>query len=150
MTFVADNLDCLIIAELSLDSRQSFRRVAGKLGVSVATVIKRVERLKLEKIIKGFTLDVDFEKLGFDLTALIHVRTLRGASVEIEKEIAKLNGPVAIYDVTGPSDAVVVAKFRNRQELNKFVKTVLRLPNVERSDTQIVLEIAKEGFGKFF
>ena len=48
--------------------------------------------------------------------------------------------------VTGDVDAIVVAKFRSREELSKFTKELLSLPYVERTNTHVVLNTVKEDF----
>ena len=45
------------------------------------------------------------------------------ASIEdVEKEIAHLNNVNAVYDVTGEWDAIIIAKFKSREEMDFFVK----------------------------
>ncbi len=51
-----------------------------------------------------------------------------------------------MYDVTGESDTVLVAKFKNRDELSKFIKTISSKPNVDKTITNIVLNTVKEDF----
>jgi len=53
---------------------------------------------------------------------------------------------LAVYDVTGLTDAMVIAKFKSREELSKFTKALLAMPFVERTNTHIVLTTVKEDF----
>ena len=48
---------------------------------------------------------------------------------------------------TGEYDAIVVAKFRNREELNNFVKKILSMPHIKRTYTMVVLNVVKEIHG---
>jgi len=57
----------------------------------------------------------------------------------MEREIAKLPGVCAVYDVTGDTDGIVIAKFRTREELSLFTKSLLAMPFVERTNTHVVL-----------
>ncbi|NDB90582.1 MAG: Lrp/AsnC family transcriptional regulator [Thaumarchaeota archaeon] len=102
--------------------------------------------MEQEKIIKGYTAIIDHEKLGYDLTATIEIYTKKGKMVEIEQDIAGMENVCAVYDVTGESDTVLVAKFKNRDELSKFVKTLSSKPNVDKTVTNIVLNTVKEDF----
>jgi Lrp/AsnC family transcriptional regulator for asnA, asnC and gidA len=144
MMHKVDELDIKLISELCLDGRASFRELAEKLGVAEGTVYNRVTKLREAGIIKGFLADVDFEKLGFGITALIGIRVSGGHLAEIEKKIALDESITAVYDVTGEYDAVVVAKFRERSELNSFVKKLTAMDNVERTYTMMVLNVVKE------
>jgi len=64
-------LDLSILRELKKDARKSHRDIAEKLGVAEGTVYNRVNKLQDMGIIKRFMVDLDFSKLGYDLTAVI-------------------------------------------------------------------------------
>ena len=141
-----DHLDLKILRHLLSDGRSSFRHLASALGVSTTTIAKRVENLQEEKVVKGCAAMVDFEKLGYDITAVTEILVSKGKLLEMEREIAKLPGVCAVYDVTGEIDGVVVAKFKDREELSRFTKGLLTLPFVERANTHVVLTTVKEDF----
>ncbi len=138
--------DIAILRELGRDSRKSFRIVARKLGIATTTVIKRYNKLKELGIIKHSSLVVDYEKLGYSLSAIIELTVSKGKLVEVEEKIAKKHNAFAVYDVTGDTDAMIIARFRSREELNDFVKSLLAMEFVERTNTHLVLNTLKEGF----
>lgn len=141
-----DQMDRSILTHLLSDGRASLRQMAHELRVSTTTVAARVSRLEQAGIISGYSATVNFERLGYDLTAITQILVSKGKLFEMEREIAKLPGVCAVYDVTGEFDAVVIAKFRNRFELGRFTKRLLNLPFVERTKTQLVLETIREDF----
>ena len=143
---VVDELDKRILSVLLEDGRASCREVARILGVSPATVAKRLKKLENSGLIKGYTALLDHEKLGYDITVITAITVSGGKLLEVEREIAKLPGVCAVYDVTGPVDVMVIAKFRNRQELSRFTKSLLAMPHVERTCTYVVLTTVKEDF----
>ncbi|EQD58466.1 protein containing Transcription regulator, AsnC-type, partial [mine drainage metagenome] len=83
-------------------------------------------------------------QLGFDLWATIGVRILRGQLREVEERLARDPRAYAIFDMTGEYDALVLGRFRDRNDLDGFVKHLLQDPLVERSNTQVVLNRVKE------
>ena len=89
---------------------------------------------------------INHEKLGYDLTAIIEIYTKKGKMVEIEQDISTLENVCAVYDVTGESDSVIVAKFKNREDLSKFVKELSSRPNIDKTVTNVVLNTVKEDF----
>jgi len=143
---VLDKTDMRILKNLLVDARLSSRQMALKLGMSTVTILTRIKKMEKEKIVKGYTAIIDHEKLGYDLTAIIAIFTKKGKMVEVENELSSLENVCAVYDVTGESDTVVVAKFKNRDELSKFVKTISSKPNVDKTVTNIVLSTVKEDF----
>lgn len=139
-----DEIDIAIMKEVQEDSKTSYRDIAKKLGLSVGTVHNRVKKMHDMGVIKGFAAILDPEKLGFDLTAVILMQVDGGHIVDVEKAIAKSKSVMAVYDTTGDFDIITIAKFRSREELNSFIKETLKMPNVKRSVTSIVLNVVKE------
>lgn len=144
-----EGTDTQIIKELVNDARKTYREIADKLGVSEGTVYNHVSRLKEGGIIKRFTCDVHAEKLGYSLTSIIGIIVKGGHLLEVEEKIAKRRGIIAVYDITGDYDALVIAKFRDRSELNALVKGILSTPYVSRTYTMVVLNVVKEDFNGF-
>ena len=144
--FKMDELDRKILQAYLTDSRTSYRELAHKLGVSTTTVQSRTSKLEKSGIIRGYTAILDHEKIGFQLTAITEVTVAKGKLLELEREVAKLPQVMAVYDVTGMTDAMVIAKFKSREDLSKFTKTLLAMPFIERTNTHIVLTTVKEDF----
>jgi DNA-binding Lrp family transcriptional regulator len=102
--------------------------------------------MESEGIVKAYTALLDHEKLGFELTVVTEITVSKGRLLEIENEIARLPNVCCVYDLTGMADAAIIAKFKTREELSKFTKHILSLPNVERTNTHVVLTTVKEDF----
>jgi len=141
-----DELDGRILRNLLVDARQSARQLALKLGISTVTVLSRIKKLEKEKIIKGYTTIIDHEKIGYSLTAIIEIMAKNDKIIGIEEEISKFENVCGVYDITGSTDTIIVAKFKERNELSKFVKALAVIPNVENTITHVVLNTAKEDF----
>lgn len=142
-----DDLDISIIRELKKDARKSHRDIAEKLGVAEGTIYNRVNKLMDMGVIKRFMIDLDYAKLGYDLTAVIGLIVEGGHLPEVEEKIAKKPNVSALYDVTGDYDTLIVAKFRDREDLDKFVKSIMAIPHVKRTYTMLVLNVMKETHG---
>jgi DNA-binding Lrp family transcriptional regulator len=143
-----DEMDEKILELYFEDSRKSYRSIARKVGVAPGTVVTRMKRLETLGIIKRYTVQVDSEKLGYDLTVIIECIISKGMMIEVGHEITKFRNTRAIYNVTGDSDVMIIAKFRNRTELSNFTKKLLKVPNIERTKTHLVLITVKEDFNR--
>jgi len=143
---VMDETDVKILRSLVSDARLSSRQVSKNSGVSVGTVLTRMKRMEEEGVVRGYSAVVDHEKLGYALTALIEITVSKGRLLEMENEIARMPNVCAVYDVTGLTDAFVIAKFKSREDLSSFAKRLLAMPYVERSNTHVVLTTIKEDF----
>lgn len=144
-----DETDIKILHQILSDGRSSYRKIAEQIGVSPPTVLNRIQKLETNRVIKSYSAILDHEKLGYDLTAIIEVTAVKGKITEVEKHISKFANVCAVYDITGLTDMLIVAKFRNRRELSDFVKKDLALPFVERTNSHMVLVTVKEDF-RFF
>jgi len=139
-----DDKDLKILNVLLEDSKLSYRQIAKKVGISVATVMNRVKRLEQEKVIKKYTLLLDYEKLGFDIPIQIDIRVAKGKLFQVEKKVASHPNVFAVYDKTGNFDASVIAKFKNRKSMDTFLKKLQTYDFVERTETQLILNTIKE------
>ena len=141
-----DTLAKKILNNLTVDARQSARQLALKLGVSTVTILSRMKKLEKEKIILGYTVTIDHERIGYSLTAIIEIMAKKDRIVDIEEEVSKFENVCGVYDITGTTDTIIIAKFKERNELSTFVKGLASIPNVENTITHVVLSTAKEDF----
>src|SRR3989338_7319764 len=121
-----DKTDVEILRVLEKNARLSLRKIAKKAGVSVATVMHRIN------------------KLGYELEAVISVDVAKGKLFEVERKIATDPSVHAVYDITGHFDVVVVARFKTRKALDNFIKKIQTYDFVEKTETAIVLNTIKE------
>ena len=144
---VLDDITAKVLDEYLRDSRQSIREVARKVGVSSGTVASRLKEMEEAGIIRRYSAILDYEKLGYELTAITEITVSDGKMIEVGEVIAKLSQATGVYNITGDSDLMIVGKFRTRKELSDFTKKILILPHVLRTKTHLVLNILKEDFG---
>ncbi len=141
-----DETDEKILKNLMVDARLSARQLALRLGMSTVTILSRIKKLEKEKIILGYTAIIDHEKLGYSLTAIIEIVAKNDKILEIEDKISKFENVCGVYDITGSTDTLIIAKFKERSELSTFVKELAAISNVENTITHVVLNTAKEDF----
>ena len=141
-----DKIDEKILKNLLVDARLSARQLSLKLGLSTVTVLSRIKKLEKEKIIKGYTSILNHEKLGYDLTAVIEIIAKKDKLVQVEDELSGIENVCAVYDVTGNTDTLIIAKFKGREDLSKFIKNLSSILNVENTITHVVLNTVKEDF----
>ncbi len=140
-----DDLDLDILMILSEDSRKKLRPIAEQLNRSPTTIGKHIKALEDKGIIEKYTISLDYEKLGYEIIALIEITISKGQMLEVEKEIAHFPNIFAVYDVTGTYDALIIARFKKRNELSEMVKKINSSQYVERTNTHLILNVIKEG-----
>src|SRR3989344_571430 len=140
-----DILDLGILRELRDDSKQSYRKLAAKLKIHPNTLMERIKRLEHNKLITHYRIEIDYRKLGFDIHAVIMIRTHKKRSLDLwELEgVAKIPQVQLLYAVTGNYDAVAVVRVRTREELVEVLRKVQDVPAVIRTTTFTVLRSFK-------
>jgi len=139
-----DEIDKKIIRVLEDDARTSLRKISKLVKVSLGTVSNRVKKMEKNGVIKGYSVILDPDQIGWELNVVIGLRIQKGRLIEIQEKIAKDSRVHGVYDVTGDFDSMVIARAKNRKDLDDLSKNVLSIDGVERSITHLVLNTVKE------
>ena len=141
---MVDKLDIEIIKVLAKNSRLSIREIASTLKQAHSSVHQRMRKLLERGVIKRFTILVDYESLGFSITALILLQVEGAYIVEVGEILSKEPNVISVYDITGDYDLAIIAKLKDIHELDRFVKKINKNKWVKRTVTSIVLRSLKE------
>lgn len=133
-----------ILASLMEDGRKSIRKVAKDIDVSPSTVSKHLEEMKENGVIKKFKPAIDYEKLGYDMTAVTKIQAKGSEITDIVEQLKDEGSLTHVYEITGEFDILVIGKFNSRESMNREIKRMLNFSAVERADTSIVLNVEKE------
>ena len=139
-----DDIDRKIITVLGKDARTSLRKISELVDVSLGTVSNRVKKMEKKGIIEGYSVILNPEHIGWELNVVIGLRIQKGRLIEIQEKIATDSRVYGVYDVTGDFDSMILARAKNRKDLDDLSKNVLSIDGVERSITHLVLNTVKE------
>jgi len=134
-----DETDLEILEELKKDGRASFSDIAEKLGLATSTVTGRFQKLKQKEIITGFKPVIDYEKLGFGLTTVIDIKAEANKIVETAKKLEENNRVISFFEVTGDTDMMIVCRFQNRKDMNRFLKKLQTTEGINSTETNVIL-----------
>ncbi|MCH1540477.1 MAG: Lrp/AsnC family transcriptional regulator [Candidatus Poseidonia sp.] len=139
-----DDTDRRLLALLKNDARASQRQLARALGVAQGTVTNRLKRLEDGGVIQGYAAVLNPEEIGWSMTIMAGLRIMKGRMIDVQQRIAADPRVFAVYDVTGDWDSMVLARVKDRADLDDLTKTVFTLDGVARSFTHVVLNTVKE------
>ncbi len=134
-----DETDIAILEQLIEDGRSSLRKVANEINVSPSTVSSHMNKMRRKGVIEGFSPDINYSEIDYDLTAIIDVTIESSEMTEAHEDIEDLGNVVSLYEVTGENDLVLICKFRDRRQINSFVKVLLSMEKVEGTKTRVAL-----------
>jgi len=139
-----ENLDRELVNALLGDGRASLRSLGEDLDVSVTTVSNHLSDLEDEGIINGYTPKVDYDKLGYDVTAIIQLKVEGSSLPEVTEDLKEHKQMISVYEVTGDYDIIAVGKFTDTDGMNAQIKELLTDPEIKESNTSVVLNAASE------
>jgi Lrp/AsnC family transcriptional regulator for asnA, asnC and gidA len=137
-----DQLDKQILAKLIEDGKMPYTDIAKQLFVSSGTIHVRMKKLEQLGIVKGSSLTVDYQKLGYDITAFLGIYLDKSSlydhvAAQLEKipEIVEANYTTGLYSIF----TKIVCKDTNhlRQVLHDKIQ---KIPGIQRTETFISLE----------
>jgi DNA-binding Lrp family transcriptional regulator len=139
-----ENLDEKLVNELLGDGRASLRSLAEDLDVSVTTVSNHLSGLEDRGIIRGYTPKIDYDELGYDVTAILQLKVEGSALVDVTETLSEHRQMVSVYETTGDHDIIAIGKFLDTDDMNETIKELLTDPEIKESNTSVVLNPAKE------
>lgn len=141
-----DEKDMKILQHLTVDARISARKMAQRIGISTVTVLSKIKKMESAGIIDRYTVVVNHEKIGYAMTAILEFVIKKDGFDDTVDKIAERVNVCGVYDVTGSTDVMIIAKFKSGSELTEFIKSMNKISNVETIITHVVLNRVKEDF----
>ena len=147
MKEIVDEKDRKILEILKEKSTLSTYKISKKTLIPVTTVNNRIKKLKKMGVIKKFTIEIDKNKLGFNLTAYILInlslKELKEEKMNVRDlvRIIKRNPNIESVDnVTGDMDIILKIHAGDINEINDYVvNTLAGLKGVEKTKTALIL-----------
>lgn len=135
-----DELDRRIVAQLVEDSRQSYRQLGDRVGLSAPAVKRRVDRLRDAGIIERFTVAVDPRVLGWRAESFIELFcTPKTPAVAIREMLTRHAEVAAAYTVTGDADALLHLRVADAAHLERVLERIRSEPIVAQTHSVVVL-----------
>ena len=138
-----DDLHHKLIVELHKCGRQSYTKLARKLGVVGGTVRKRLKHLVRKKIIEIVALP-NLIELGYTLTSIMGLQVRLADLRKVAGALSKSPKVCYLAFVTGRYDLMAIIVTRTHRELSDFIKNeISAIPSILRSETFVNLDVIK-------
>lgn len=136
-----DKLDREILAFLIEDARMPFTEIAKKLIVSPGTIHVRVKKMEQHDIIKGASLKVNYEALGYNFTAYIGVHTARSTdTTQVIRDLRDIPEVTVAHIATGRFTIFCKVRCMDTAHAKDVIFRINRIENVLRTETMVSLE----------
>jgi DNA-binding Lrp family transcriptional regulator len=134
-----DGLDLDLLNLLLEEPRAGVREYARVLGIARGTAASRMARLEREGVITGYAPTIEPGGLGYDVLGFVHLVLAQGKLDEVARRLVDVPEVLEAHSTTGEGDLLCRVAARNNAHLEAIVQTLLALPGVVRTRTEIAL-----------
>lgn len=141
-----DDTDFAILDALQKNARQSIFQIARKIIVPPTTVHNRIKKLRNNGVISGYTVNINREKIGQTICALVLVylnnNELEAKSKKggLARMLLKHPSILEVFETAGDFDLVVKIYGQDIKDVTRVVIDEIReIRGVEKTETIIAL-----------
>jgi DNA-binding Lrp family transcriptional regulator len=131
---MVERIEALILDELSRDANRSRKRIAHAIGISESYLSKKIEELvERQKVIKSFTIDINYEQIGMESDAITLIKAKNIGSNELNEladQISTLNDAIEVYTIFGDWDIFIRWKSRSNHTIMEQLSSIMRGVNI--------------------
>jgi DNA-binding Lrp family transcriptional regulator len=135
-----DETDINILRLLKENSRESLGKMAEELGVSKATVSRRIARMEKGAYISGYTITLDPSKLGL-MRAIISLQVVGTAVNSVVDELKKVPEIEYVQKVFGDHNLICNVYATSVDSLYELIQNrLLKISNIHNVEVDILVE----------
>ncbi|NJB72514.1 Lrp/AsnC family leucine-responsive transcriptional regulator [Saonia flava] len=136
MNIKIDELNWEILKCLQGNARESFANMGRKVGLTAPAVAERVKKMEDTGIISGYSTEISYTAVGYQLKAIITLRAFMGKLKPFLEIVSSFDEVVNCYRITGDENIVMEVVLQNQSHLEKFID---RLITYGETRTHIIL-----------
>lgn len=137
---VIDEVDRVILSQLEIDSRLSFKDLAAKVNLSANAVAERVRRLQERGIIRRFTIELNFERIGLPVHALVEIKLEPAVTApQFQAHAALISGVRRALVTTGRYDLMLEVVAADQQDLQRIIEALRQGGLARETYTSVVV-----------
>ncbi|MTI19448.1 winged helix-turn-helix transcriptional regulator, partial [Fulvivirga sp. RKSG066] len=137
-----DNVDLKILDLLLKNAKKPYTEIAKQVFVSGGTVHVRMRKMEEAGIVQGTTLNIEYTKLGYDITAFIGIFLSKSELYDdVIKQLKEIPEITSVHYTTG--NYSMFAKIHCKDTLhlkNVLHDKIQKVSGITRTDTMISLE----------
>ncbi|MBV7390724.1 Lrp/AsnC family transcriptional regulator [Enterococcus alishanensis] len=132
-----DETDLKILKLLSTDSRMRIKDLSTAVKLSEPSVKRRIEKMVDAKILRAFTIDIDYSKLGYSIPFYVKISNLTISFTDFIKKAQQINPTLSFDSVTGEENYIIQGRAQTIVEIEKLLAALMHYGKVS---TSIILE----------
>jgi Lrp/AsnC family leucine-responsive transcriptional regulator len=135
-----DELDRKILALLVEDGRRTYGDIGQRVSLSAPAIKRRVDRMRRDGPLRGYTAVIDHAALGDQTEALIELFFSPGTLLDTVADTLRAHPEVVeAWSVTGEADAIARVRTQDNADLERLIMELQQDGLVQRTRSQVVL-----------
>jgi DNA-binding Lrp family transcriptional regulator len=135
-----DDVDHQILSLLVEDGRRTYDDIAARVSLSAPSVKRRVDRLRADGTLRGFTAVLDDVAMGWGTEALVELFYAPGTLLdEVASRLSRVPEVVEAWSITGEADAIARVRTRDNADLERVIMDLQRDGVLERTRSQVIM-----------
>jgi Lrp/AsnC family transcriptional regulator, leucine-responsive regulatory protein len=145
-----DAVDRKILSLLVEDGRRTYDDIASRVSLSAPSVKRRIDRLRTNGALEGFTAVVDHSAMGWNTEALVELFFQAGTTLDrVAATLREHPEVVEAWSVTGEADAIARVRTDDNAALERLIMDLQQNGLVIRTRSQVVMSrlVSRAGEG---
>jgi Lrp/AsnC family leucine-responsive transcriptional regulator len=137
-----DEVDVKILNIMQKNGRVQRNKIAEKVDLTIPAVSDRIKKLEQNGFIKGYHAEINYQKLGKDITAFVHIFYSHSNDYKYRNFLDKINSEDDItecYSITGDSSHIVKIYTESTESLELLLNRIQSWQGVEGTKTYVAL-----------
>lgn len=136
-----DELDHQILDILIDNARVPFTDISKRLLISAGTVHVRVKKMEEAGIIRGSSLNLDYEKLGYSFIAYMGIYLEKNSmTMRVMEDLESIPSITVAHITTGKFNIYCKLRARDTHHAKELIFAIDEIPGISRTETMISLE----------
>lgn len=131
-----DTINLGILECLQQNSRLSNAEIGRKVGLSSPAVAERIKKMEDYGIINGYTTEISYKEIGYQLKAIITLRAFMGRLQPFLNKVPTFQEVLKCYRITGNENIIMQVVLRDQIHLQEFIDCLIAYGEVK---THIIL-----------
>ena len=120
-----DSLNWKILEALQQNARMSFSEIGRKVGLTSPAVAERVKKMEDKGIIKGYKVQVSYNKTGHQLKAIITLKVFMGRLKPFLDKVGEFREVINCYRITGNENIILEVVLYDQAHLEVFIDKLI-------------------------
>lgn len=140
MTGKLDDKDLSLIALLRSNTRMSVVSLAKSLGVSLATVQNRINKLEHDGMILGYTVKISPDENNHPVRLFMNISIEAKSEPTVTKQLRSYPEVIAVHHTTGHWDVIAYIRAQLLPLLNLIMGEIRLIEGIVKTEKNVLLD----------